>query len=513
MGWKKRFLESVEPPVFFASFGLIFVFVAYATFFTKRAGGTFEVILNTIVNAFGWYYILAVSLFLFFVIWLMFSPYGKIKLGTDDDKPDFSYAAWFAMLFSAGMGIGLVFWSIAEPIYHFMAPPVEVEAPWRAAEVAMRFTYFHWGLHPWAIYIIVALSMAYFSFRHNLPLTIRSAFYPMLGDRIYGPIGHMVDTFAVVSTLFGIATSLGLGVMQINTGLNYLLGMPVSPTNQVLLIAGITAVAVISVVTGLEKGVKILSEVNMVLAGLLLLFFVIFGPTRFLLNFLVQTSGRYVQNLIGMSFWTDAVRDDDWSRTWTIFYWGWWIAWAPFVGTFIARISRGRTVREFISGVLLAPTIFTFIWLTFFGGTALHMELFGGGGIAAAVEQDISTALYVVLERMPLALITKTLATVLVATFFVTSSDSGTYVIDTFVSGGNPHPPLHQKIIWGVTEGAVAAVLLLAGGLEALQTASITAALPFSIIMVFMCYNLVKAMRIDKKGGVVVKKKDQLKNP
>lgn len=513
MGWKKRFLESVEPPVFFASFGLLVLFVAYAAFFTTRAGKTFEVVLNSIVNAFGWYYVLAVALFLFFVIWLMFSPYGKIRLGTDDAKPDFSYPAWFAMLFSAGMGIGLVFWSIAEPINHFMAPPIDVEADWRAAEVAMRFTYFHWGLHPWAIYIIVALSMAYFAFRHNLPLTIRSVFYPLLGDRIYGPIGHMVDTFSVVSTLMGIATSLGLGVMQINTGLNYLLGMPVSRTNQVLLIIGITAIALVSVVTGLEKGVKLLSEANLVLAGLLLLFFVAFGPTRFLLNFFVQTTGRYLQNLIGMSFWTDAVRDEDWSRTWTIFYWGWWIAWAPFVGTFIARISRGRTVREFISGVLLAPTLFTFVWLTFFGGTALHMELFGGGGVAAAVEADISTALYVVLERMPLALMTKTLATLLIATFFVTSSDSGTFVIGTFVSGGNPNPPLTQKLIWGVTQGAAAAVLLMAGGLEALQTASITAALPFSIIMLFMCYNLVKAMQIDKKGGVVVQQKDQLKHP
>lgn len=503
MKQKTGFLKQVEPPVFFGALLLIAGFVSVATLFNKAARGAFDALQQAIVANFGWFYILAVALFLGFVLWLLISPYGHIRLGGDHEKPEFSYVSWFSMLFSAGMGIGILFWSIAEPIMHFGAPPYPVEENWMAARLAMRFVFFHWALHPWAVYTIVGLAMAYFSFRHKLPLTVRSVFYPMLGNRIYGPIGHVVDTFSVVATLFGLTTSLGLGVMQINTGLNYLLGVPISKYVQVMLIAAITTVAVASVVTGLGKGVRRLSEFNLGLTILFLVFIFLVGPTRFLLDLLVQSTGDYLQYLLEMSFKTDAFRDKEWVRSWTIFYWAWWIAWAPFVGTFIARISKGRTIREFVAGVLLVPSLFTIIWFSFFGGTALYMELFGPGGITEAVKSDVTVALYATLEHLPFPFLSKALATLLVATFFVTSSDSGTYVIDTFISGGNPDPPLSQRLLWGFMEGGVAALLVIAGGLKALQTASLTAALPFTVILFFMCYNLVRALKTELEGGLV----------
>lgn len=505
----KGFLRDVESPVFFGALLLITGFVVFATLFNKVARGAFDSLQQGIAANFGWFYVLVVAFFLVFVLWLLISPYGHIKLGGDDARPEFSTVSWLSMLFSAGMGIGILFWSIAEPIMHFGDPPYPAEESWMAARLSMRFVFFHWALHPWALYTVVALSMAYFSFRHKLPLTIRSVFYPLLGKRIYGPIGHAIDTFSVVATLFGLTTSLGLGVMQINTGLNYLLGVPVSKSVQVGLILGITTVAVLSVVTGLGKGVKVLSEFNMSLTMLFLLFIFAVGPTRFLLDLAVQSTGDYLQNLIEMSFKTDAFRDKEWIRTWTIFYWAWWIAWAPFVGTFIARISAGRSIREFVGGVLLGPTLFTIIWFSFFGGTALHMELTGSEGIAAAVRSDVTLALYETLKRLPLPVLSSALATLLVTTFFVTSSDSGTYVIDTFISGGNPDPPMAQRVIWGFMEGGVAALLVVVGGLKALQTASLIAALPFAVIMCFMAYSLVKALNIDAQGGTVVAPEDR----
>ncbi len=509
MDERKGLLKSVQPTVFFAALFLIAAFVSFATLFNRVARGAFNALQEGIVTNFGWFYVVSVASFLLFVIWLLVSPYGDIRLGPDDSTPDYSYFAWFAMLFSAGMGIGLVFWGIAEPVSHFADQPIPVTYQWQAAQQAMRFTLFHWGLHPWSVYIIVGLSMAYFSFRHNLPLTIRACFYPFLGKRIYGPIGHWVDTFSVVATLFGLATSLGLGVMQVNTGLNYLLGVPVGKLPQVLLIMGITTLAVLSVVTGLDVGVKLLSQFNMGLTLLFLAFVAIFGPTRFLLDLAVQSTGDYLQQLPYLSFKTDAWRDKAWIQSWTIFYWAWWIAWAPFVGTFIARVSRGRTIREFVIGVLLAPTIFTVIWFSFFGGTAIHLEMFQGAGISELVQSDVTVALYETLSRLPLPTLSQALATLLVMTFFVTSSDSGTYVVDTFISGGNPDPPLGQKLLWGFMEGGVAAILVYAGGLKALQTASLTAALPFAVIMILMCINLVRALEIDRSGGIVVPVEDQ----
>ena len=495
----KRWLGlRVNAIVFFSSAFLIALFVALGSIFTEPASALFETMQGGIITYAGWFYILSVSVFLVFVIGLALSRYGGIKLGPDDSEPDYSYASWIAMLFSAGMGIGLMFYSVAEPILHYANPPVGSGESVDAAREAMQITFFHWGLHAWSIYIVVGLSLAYFAYRHGLPLTIRSSLYPIIGDRIYGPIGHVVDVLAVLGTMFGVATSLGLGVMQITAGLGHVFGIPTGINTQLLLIAGITALATVSVVLGLDAGIRRLSELNLGLGLFLVLFVAVVGPTIFLVDSFVQNVGGYAQNVVSMTFETYPYQENGWMGGWTLFYWAWWIAWSPFVGMFIARISRGRTIREFIVGVLCVPTLVTFIWLTVFGQTALHMELFGAGGIVSAVEQDIDTALFVTLAEFPLAAFTSVIATIIVMTFFVTSSDSGSLVIDIITSGGDTDPPAKQRIFWAVAEGAVASVLLVAGGLSALQTASLTTALPFAAVLLVMCYGLWRGLRADR---------------
>ncbi|KAA9132664.1 BCCT family transporter [Marinihelvus fidelis] len=489
----------INPPVFFGAGGLCLVIVLYAVLFQHSADVVFSQVQDWVVVKTGWFYILSVALFLIFVVILAFSSYGRIKLGPDHSEPDYSYASWFAMLFSAGMGIGLMFYGVAEPVMHTMAPPDAAPGTINAAREAMRITFFHWGVHAWAIYAVVALSLAYFAFRQGLPLTIRSAFYPIIGERIHGPIGHAVDTFAVLGTIFGVATSLGVGVIQVNAGLNFLFDAPVSAGVQVGLIAGITALATISVVLGLDGGIRRVSELNIILAVALLLFVMLAGPTVFLFKTLVQNTGQYLSGLVEMTFNLDAYEPTEWLGGWTLFYWGWWIAWSPFVGMFIARVSRGRTIREFVIGVLMVPTGFTFMWMTFFGDTALYLLLIDGfQGLGDAVQADTSVALFRFLEHLPMAAITSTLATLLVITFFVTSSDSGSLVVDMLTSGGtDEETPVWQRIFWAVTEGAIAAALLLAGGLQALQTATIASALPFCAVMLLMCWGLWKAVRAD----------------
>ncbi len=493
----RRFFKTVNFTVFWISMCVIIAFVVFGTVFPDTAQSVFEAIHGFITEYFGWYYLLAVTFFLIFALWLMFSRYGSIRLGAAHEKPEFSFLAWFSMLFSAGMGIGLVFWSIAEPIMYFQNPPMGEGGTPEAAETAMLFTFFHWGLHAWAIYVVVALTLAYFSFRFHMPFTIRSIFYPIFGDRIYGPIGHTIDILAIFATLFGLATSLGLGVMQLNTGLNILTGMEVSVGNQIILIAAITFIAVLSVVSGLHRGLKWFSIFNLSVAVILLLFIFFVGEPLFNLRFLVDTTGSYLQNIIQLSFWNDAVGDSEFQKGWTIFYWAWWIAWSPFVGIFIARVSRGRTIREFVAGALLLPSLFVFIWLTIFGGTALHLEL-AGAGIADAVAEDTTVALYTTLEQLPWPIITSIVASVLIVTYFITSSDSATYVVDALITRGSKRSPTRQRVIWGINEGAIAAVLLYTGGeqaLQSLQTGSITTGLPFSIILLCICYNLFRALR------------------
>src|SRR5690606_35664892 len=443
----------------------------------------------------GWFYVASVATFLVFAIGIAMSSMGTIRLGPDDASPDFTTTSWFAMLFSAGMGIGIMFYGVAEPVLHFASPPLGDGRTVDAAREAMQLSFFHWGLHAWAIYAVMGLALAYFSFRRGLPLTVRSALYPLIGDRIYGWMGHTVDIFAVFGTMFGVATSLGLGVMQVNAGLNYLFGIEMGVDVQLMLIAGITLLATASVVSGINAGIRRLSELNLALAIMLMVFVLVVGPTVFLLQATMQNTGAYLSEIVSKTFTLYAYQPNDWIGGWTLFYWGWWISWSPFVGMFIARISRGRTIREFVVGVLLVPSGFTFLWFTVFGNTALTMQLAGTAQMVDAVQADVAVALFQFLGHLPFAGISMTIAPLLVVTFFVTSSDSGSLVIDIITSGGEPEPPVWQRVFWAVTEGVVAAVLLLAGGLAALQTGAIASGLPLAAILLVVCYGLFTALR------------------
>ncbi len=494
---------QMSPPVFILSGVLTFSIVLFAAIFSGPAATLFASIQGWIVASAGWFYVLAVAGFMIFVVAVALSGHGRVKLGPDHSEPDYSYTSWFAMLFSAGMGIGLMFFGVAEPVMHYVSPPVGEPQTVEAAREAMKITFFHWGMHAWAIYAVVALSLAYFAFRHDLPLTIRSSLYPLIGDRIYGPIGHTVDIFAVLGTIFGVATSLGFGVIQINAGLEYLFGVPNNLPVQVLLITVITAIATVSVGLGLDAGIRRISVLNMILAGSLLAFVLIAGPTIYLLQTLVQNTGNYLTNLMHMTFNLYAYEPNEWIGGWTLFYWGWWIAWAPFVGMFIARVSRGRTIREFIVGVLLVPLGFTLMWMTFFGNTALHMIMIQGiSELADAVAIDTSVALFQFFEHLPLSSVTALIATLLVVTFFVTSSDSGSLVVDILTSGGRDDSPTWQRIFWAIVEGVVAASLLVAGGLAALQTAAIASALPFTVVMILMCWGLLTSLNLEARKRV-----------
>ena len=494
---------KVNPPVFFTSGALILAFVMFGAIFPGRAEHVFATVQAAIIIDFGWFYILAVAGFLVFVLFLMISRYGDVKLGPDESEAEYSYLSWFAMLFSAGMGIGLLFFGVAEPVQHYALPPVGDGRTIVAAREALPLTFFHWGLHAWAVYIVVGLSLAYFAFRRGLPLTVRSALFPLIGNRIHGPIGHAIDIFAVLGTMFGVATSLGLGVLQVNAGFSYLFGLPTTAVVQLVLIAGITGLATLSAAAGLDAGIKRLSQLNIILAISLLLFVLFAGSTIFLLQAYVQNVGAYLGTVVQRTFRMYAYEPNPWLGNWTLFYWGWWISWSPFVGMFIARISRGRTIREFIGGVLLVPVLFTFLWMTVFGNTAIALDLSGASPIAQTVANNLPVALFETLAQLPLPLIASGLATLLIITFFVTSADSGALVIDMITNGAADDPPVWQRIFWAICAGLVAAVLLMTGGLQALQTAAIASALPFAVIMVFMCYGLLRALQTESQGTAI----------
>jgi choline/glycine/proline betaine transport protein len=498
----KRWGFDVHPKVFPVASTLIALFIALVLIFQTQATAVFGQIQSGIAGTFGWFYIGVVNVFIAVVLFFAFSKYGSIKIGGVRADKEFSDFSWVAMLFSAGMGIGLMFWSVAEPISHFgTVPPffggIEAESA-AAGEAAMAMTYFHWGIHPWAVYALVGLGLAFFSFNRGLPLTFRSIFWPLLGERIYDWPGHVIDVLSVLATLFGLSTSLGLGVQQVNAGLNMLstqyLPMTISQsvTVQVLLIAGITALATLSVAAGLDGGVRRLSEINLYLMFLLLGTMLVLGPTLYVLGGFVQSLGFYIGNLPFLSFYTESFTagGGGWQGGWTIFYWGWWISWSPFVGMFIARISKGRTVREFVLGVLILPTLFSFFWMSVFGGSALFVELNTAGSMVAAVDANVATAMFEMFSFFPLTVLLSVLGVVLVVTFFVTSSDSGSLVVDHLTSGGKHDVPVVQRVFWAVTEGVVAAVLLVGGGLGALQTASITTGLPFALVLLLMCYTV-----------------------
>lgn len=487
--------SPLNKQVFFPASIAIIMLLVFAVLAPDTADHLFGVMQASIVENGSWFCVLSVAIILVTVIFLGFSRYGSIRLGPDHAVPDYSVLTWLSMLFAAGMGIGLMFFGVAEPVMHYLAPPSADPETTAAVREAMKTTFFHWGFHAWAIYAVVALILAYFSFRHNLPLTMRSALYPIIGDRIHGWTGHVVDIFAVISTIFGVATSLGLGAAQINSGLNYLTGLEVSAFNQIVLMMGIIAVAIVSVVSGLDKGIRRLSEANMLLAVGLLVFVLVLGPTVFLLKAYLQNTGAYLSDIVRNTFNLFTYEQTDWIGGWTIFYWGWWIAWAPFVGLFIARISRGRTIREFVLGVILIPTAFTLLWMTVFGNSAIDFITSEQHvGLSNMVNEDTSAALFLFFEYFPMTELMSGIAIIMIVIFFVTSCDSGAMVVDMLCSHGKNDTPVWQRIYWALGVGVVAAILLAAGGLRALQTMTIASALPFAIIILLSLIGLLKAL-------------------
>jgi len=489
--------------VFYIALAVSLLFVACGVLFTDTLAAVTGAVLGWIIGSLGWVFILTSFGFLAFAVYLAFSRFGSVRLGADDERPEFRTSSWVAMMFSAGMGIGLMFFGVAEPITHMSAPPHGLARPESegAAQLAMEYSYFHWAFHPWAIYAVLGLALAYFTFRKGMPNLISTAFYPILGDRVYGPAGKTIDILAIFATLFGSATSLGLGALQINGGLNYLFeSVPNATWVAVLIIALLTLAFIVSAVSGVHRGIQWLSNTNMVLAVLLLFFLFVVGPTVFILNTFVESLGGYLAALIPMSFRTAAFGDAEFLSSWTIFYWAWWISWAPFVGTFIARISRGRTIREFVVGVILVPSVVSFVWFAILGGAAINLQLTGAANIVGAVGEGSEIALFATLNEFPLAWLTSGIAIVLVALFFISGADAASVVMGMLSCRGSLHPRASIVVIWGGLMGAAAAVLLWIGGsdsLSGLQTASILSAAPFVLIMVGLCWSVLKSLRAE----------------
>ncbi|MDO6822773.1 BCCT family transporter [Marinobacter sp. 1_MG-2023] len=499
---QRRLGLQTIPGVFFTSAGVATLFVALAVPFDEAVAGSFGLLTGWVARNLGWFYILSVSALLIFLLGLAVSRYGDIRLGADDSRPDYSNLTWFTMLFAAGIGTILMFWGVAEPVSHFSSPPFDGVQPGseRAASDAMTIALYHFGLHTWTIFALPGLAIGYFAYRHNLPMRISSLFYPILGERVYGPWGWTVDVIAVLGTLFGVATSLGLGTLQLNSGLNYLFGTPSSGLVQVALIAVITSIAATSVALGLDKGVRRLSQLNILLAMALLAFVLIAGPTVFIAEGMVQSVGDYFDALPWLAFWTETFKETDWQRQWTLFYWAWTISWAPYVGIFIARISRGRTIREFVAGVLFAPTAFTLVWFGIFGLSAINVEMGGEIALAEQVHKDPSVAIFAFLEAFPFSGLASALSVVIIVVFFTTSSDSASLVIDMLTRRDDQPSLVRQRIFWAVAQGVIAATLLLAGGLDALQNVITSLGLPFCILLIFMAVALFRALRADYRG-------------
>ncbi|WP_290702073.1 BCCT family transporter [Amphritea sp.] len=523
--------RGIDPTVTLISKILIIGFVVVCGVLADKAGALFTEMSGNILHHFKWFYLVMASGILLFLLYLMMSRFGNITLGKDGEKPEFSMGSWLSMLFSAGMGIGLLFWSVAEPMWHYAGNPFSVTSlSEESAQTAMRVSFFHWGLHPWALYIMTALGLAYFSYRKGKPLTIRSALIPLFGEeRLNSWLGNAIDIMIVAITAFGIATSFGLGVVQMSTGMERLFGIEVSIGNQIIMITVISMIAILSVMSGVGRGIKILSVWNMILSLVILAGVLLFGPTRYILHTYLEGTADYVQNIVGLSLWSDAQADSQWQNWWTAFYWAWWLTWAPFVGMFIARISRGRTIRELIGGALIAPTLFGFFWIATFGGAALNYEHadrkaheaqvieqqltgeaaeFKGGDILLATKADSTQAIFTMFDKIEetsgasVSTILSALATLLLITYFVTSADSGTLVLCTLSSRGSLEPPQISRIAWGVMVGAIAAGLLWAGGLKTVQTATICAALPAAILVIMMAISMQRALRDEPVAGL-----------
>ncbi|MCW3481858.1 BCCT family transporter [Neisseriaceae bacterium JH1-16] len=471
------------------------LFVLWGALAPQHLALTTSTLLSFTISRFGWFYLLTVFGFLVFALYLAFGRFGHIRLGKEDEEPEFSRGSWFAMLFSAGMGIGLVFWGVAEPVSHFGTPPNGITPETAdSARAAMRYSFFHWGLHPWAVYSLMGLVLAYFKFNRGAPGLISAAFRPLLGDKVDGPIGRAIDILSILATVFGVATSLGFGTLQIESGLEHLFGLKADFWLTATIIAIATVMFLLSSLTGLERGIKWLSNLNLWLAVGLFLLVVVLGPTGFIFDTFTTTLGDYLGNLTSISLRMSPFSQGTWTADWTLFYWAWWVTWAPFVGMFIARVSRGRTIREFVVGVLLVPAMASFAWFSAFGGTALDLQLFGNTNMLAAVKTDVSTALYVMFDHLPGGTLMSFVGMLLVVSFFVTSADSATFVLGMLSSKGSLNPGNRVKLIWGVLLAAIALVLLSTGGLKGLQTMSIVAALPFMLIMIGMAVSLYLAL-------------------
>ncbi|MGD0152806.1 MAG: BCCT family transporter [Thermacetogeniaceae bacterium] len=489
--------DSTNRTVLYVSSVIVLLFVVFGMFLPTAMGKVVNAVFAFLTIDFGWLYLLSVAIFVIFVFGIAFSRFGQIKLGQDDDQPEFSNFQWFAMLFGGGMGIGLVFWSIAEPLMHYMTPPIGQGGTAEAMHTAMRIVFFHWGIHPWVIFAIGGLALAYFQYRKGLPFLISSAFYPLLGDRIYGPIGKAIDILSVFATVFGVATSLGLGSGQIATGLQYIWGIKSTPFTISVIIAVITVLFTLATISGLKKAMQAVANVKVWLSIVFMVFIFLFGGMVFILNNFTNGIGAYIQNFIGQTFWMENL---DWVGGWTVFYWAWWIAWVPFVGQFVARVSKGRTIREFVLAVTLLPSGFSLIWLGIYGGAAFNLDKLANGAIQAAVKADYTTALFATLQQLPLYQITAPLAIILIVACFLGAADAATFVLAMLTSGGNMEPDKKLRGFWGILQGAITIMLILIGGtaaLKALQTASIAAAFPFMLIMLVMCYSLYKALRED----------------
>ncbi|WP_414432525.1 BCCT family transporter [Alcanivorax sp. IL2] len=498
--WRNQLLGDVGT-VFYLSLLLIAVFLAAAMVDPQAVQRQAQKILDATANNFGWLYLMTTSGFVLFALGLAFSRFGSIRLGPDDEPPEFSFKSWLAMIFSGGMGVGLVFWGVAEPMMHFNSPPLGIGTPRtaEAAQTGMRYAFFHWGLHQWANFTVVGLAIAYVRFRHNSHGLISETFRPLLGGRVDHGWGKAIDILAVVSTLFGVATTLGLGALQINSGLAKLTSVSYGATPQLVIMAGLGLLFILSAMTPLKWGIRYLSSANMALAAGLLLFVLILGPTAFIFSEFTQTVGEYLGNIVQMSLVTTPYSSEHWVQQWTIFYWAWGLSWAPFVGSFIARISKGRSIREFVLGVMIVPVILSMLWFSTFGGSAIHFELFGQAGIADAVAQEVPAGLYVLLEQLPGGFYAAIGAILLVAMFVVTSADSATFVLGMFTSKGILNPTRFVRILWGVVQLLMASALLLSGGLLGLRTVSIVAAFPFMLLMVLMAYSLYLDLALESR--------------
>lgn len=522
--------KGLNPTVTVVSKILVFAFVLFCVTQAEQAGKAFEMISGVLLQNVKWFYLGLLTAVLGFLFYLMVGRFSHIRLGKDDEKPEFTFVGWISMLFSGGMGVGLVFWSAAEPMWHYASNPFTPALSDESASMAMQLTFFHWGLHPWAIFCITALALAYFSYRKNLPFSLRSILYPLIGNRIYGPIGHTVDIITIIITAFGVAQSLSMSVLQINSGLNQVFGFANSLNLQFVMLAILCGIATISVVIGINRGMQRLSELNMILAILLIVILLIIGPTRYLFNTLFETTGNYAQNIISMSLWSDTQKDSGWQNWWTAFYWPWWMTWGPFVGMFIARISRGRTIRELIAGVLIVPTLVTAIWMSVVGGSALKVEqdarhayekqatalvqagkaapeAFTGGPIVKATQADNTRALFTMFDHIDTGTLGKALSIItclLLATFLITSTDCGTHVLCYIDAEGSTETPIKIRIVWGILIAILAGVLLYAGGLKAIQSASIIAGFPIAIFLAIMCVTLYKSLRREPQAWLML---------